>query len=191
MGNALTSAMTTLSDCNIPAVALFVGCAVLASGAAITFVRLLRRISGSVGVAPPTAAMLRDEDPSRNCALFRHFPALAETLAWRSLGAQCPTPVHACRLPLLGDASREVEFLLKREDLISDRYGGNKVRTLQHQLAVCEARRDDAKEPAFQQLVSIGSGGSNQAVATVVHAAKLGWDGENAAAVNACWFDKD
>jgi 1-aminocyclopropane-1-carboxylate deaminase/D-cysteine desulfhydrase-like pyridoxal-dependent ACC family enzyme len=84
-----------------------------------------------------------------------------------------------------------VEILIKREDLISNCYGGNKVRTLQHQLAVCEVRRD-AGETSFQQLVSLGSGGSNQVVATVVHARKLGWDNEKGnGAINVCWFDKD
>ena len=65
-----------------------------------------------------------------------------------------------------------VEFCVKREDLISPMYGGNKVRTLQHQLAVCESRRDDVGKDqetttyaaAFRQLVSVGTGGSNQVV---------------------------
>ena len=65
-----------------------------------------------------------------------------------------------------------VEFCVKREDLISPMYGGNKVRTLQHQLAVCESRRDDVGKDqetttyaaAFPQLVSVGTGGSNQVV---------------------------
>lgn len=84
--------------------------------------------------------------------------------------------------------------------MISKSYGGNKVRTLQHQLAVCEARRE-AGETAFQQLVSLGSGGSNQVVATVVHARELGWnnkqqnhnsnDNNAAPAINPCWFDSD
>ena len=45
-------------------------------------------------------------------------------------------------------------------------YGGNKVRTLQHQLAVCEA-----KDPKKKIYVT-GTGGSNQILATIVHGYK-------------------
>jgi hypothetical protein len=152
-------------------------------GVVVAVVRLLRRINSSVGIAKPTQAMILEEDPSKNCALFRHLPIPSKNLAWRSLGAM-ETPVHKCQLPLMGSSNDDddgdvqvVEILIKREDLISSNYGGNKVRTLQHQLAVCEVRRDTG-ETAFQQLVSLGSGGSNQVVATVVHARKLGWDNE-------------
>ena len=168
----------------------------------VAVVRLLRRINASVGIAKPTPAMISEEDPSKNCALFRHLPILSGSLAWRSLGAVAETPIHKCQLPLMmGSSSNDdndgdddvvvVEILIKREDLISSSYGGNKVRTLQHQLAVCEVRRD-AGETSFQQLVSLGSGGSNQVVATVVHARKLGWDNQKGnGAINVCWFDKD
>jgi hypothetical protein len=199
------------------------------AGLSISAILLLRRISASVGLAPPTSAMLLEEDPTVNCPLFRHFPNLADAVAWRSLGA-IKTPVHTCRVPLLGqevdqvgkDTTEDifVEFLVKREDLISPLYGGNKVRTLQHQLAVCESRRDNG-EASFKQLVSCGTGGSNQVLATVVHARSLGWDGgidlgstatstatagiagetttqeedavtvTDAPRINVCWFDKD
>jgi 1-aminocyclopropane-1-carboxylate deaminase/D-cysteine desulfhydrase-like pyridoxal-dependent ACC family enzyme len=186
-----------------------------AAGLSISAVLLLRRISDSVGLAPPTPAMLKEEDPAMNCALFRHLPNLADAVAWRSLGA-IKTPVHTCRVPLLDGkdttATSYAEFLVKREDLISPIYGGNKVRTLQHQLAVCESRRDGG-ETSFRQLVSCGTGGSNQVLATVVHARSLGWDGigsttsstdaagetkqvdavmdADAPRINICWFDKD
>jgi len=169
---------------------------VIVGGVMVTVVPFLRNISNSVGIAKPTTAMLRDENPTNNCILFRHLPHLSKNLAWRSLGALSPTPVHRCEIPSPSsddiDTNTTVEILLKREDLISKSYGGNKVRTLQHQLAVCESRRENG-ETAFQQLVSIGSGGSNQVVATVVHARKLGWDNNNInnAAINACWFDSD
>ena len=108
----------------------------------ITLIRLLRNISASVGVAAPNEAMLKQENAAKKCALFRHFPSLTKTLAWRSLGAVDETPIHICTLPLKEDESKSLQFYIKREDLISEQYGGNKVRTLQHQLAVCEARRD-------------------------------------------------
>ena len=185
---------------------------------------LLRRISNSVGLAPPTSAMIienEEHSKEQNCALFRHLPHLTTQLAWRSLGAVSKTPVHICRVPIADTTSSTtnnnkepvLEFCVKREDLISPLYGGNKVRTLQHQLAVCESRRDN-QEPAFRQLVSLGTGGSNQVVAMVVHAQRLGWDGgttidekRNAVAsnskepataatptparINVCWADKD
>ena len=57
-------------------------------------------------------------------------------------------------------------FFTKREDLSSEVYGGNKVRTLQHTLAVCEARIANAKTPSERakatNLVVVGTGGSNQ-----------------------------
>lgn len=154
-------------------------------------VLLARRVSQSVGLAEPTHAMLRQEKPEENCALFRHFPQLVKKLAWRSLGACRKTPVHICTLPSSPEGTeRKLQFLVKREDLISTKYGGNKVRTLQHQLAVCESRRDRG-ETAFRQLVSTGSGGSNQVLATVVHARALGWDKTaNTSSVNVCW-DED
>jgi len=151
----------------------------------VGLIMLLRRISRSVGLAPPNQKQLTQEIPSKNCALFRHFPALATKLAWRSLGVKGPSPIHVCQL------DERTKFLLKREDLIlQNDYAGNKVRTLQHQLAVCEARRDRG-ESAFSKLVSIGSGGSNQVVATVVHARKVGYNLGDSPSVGACWFDKD
>ena len=180
-----------------------IGCAAIGATAAVTgcvgtfmIIRLLRRISQSVGISKPAETQLQEESPSKYCPLFRHFPELTKQLAWRSLGVTGATPVHKCQMMVkkkkkkkVGDddvieeenenkETVQLDFLVKREDLISDQYGGNKVRTLQHQLAVCEARRD-GDETAFRHLVSCGSGGSNQIVATVVHSNKLGWDNNN------------
>jgi 1-aminocyclopropane-1-carboxylate deaminase/D-cysteine desulfhydrase-like pyridoxal-dependent ACC family enzyme len=157
-------------------------------------VAMLQRVSGSVGLAPPTKSMLAEENSKSECALFRYLPDMADKLAWRSLGA-LRTPIHTCRIPSLS-GQMDLEFLIKRDDLISPVYGGNKVRTLQHQLAICEARRERG-ETSFRQLVAVGSAGSNQIVATVVHGRGLGWDGEekdNAgppSRVNLCYLDKD
>lgn len=151
-------------------------------------VGLMRRVSASVGIAPPTPEMLAEEDPRSRCALFRHLPELTDRLAWRSLGAADKTPIHTCRVD--SPSGFSAELLVKRDDLLSPLYGGNKVRTLQHQLATCEARRERG-ERRFRQLVSYGTGGSNQVIATVVHSRSLGWDGEDGAMVHACWGDKD
>jgi len=120
-----------------------------------------------------------------NCPLVRWIPKLAGKIAWRSLGG-VRTPIHICRIPSLtittsttddnkSHPQSELKFYLKREDLISPLYGGNKVRTLQHQLAICEARRHKG-EKAFRNVVSVGTGGSNQVVAMVVHARSCGYD---------------
>lgn len=132
-----------------------------------TFVVLLRAMERSVGLAPPIPSQLAGES-AEACALFRHLPALRLRLAWRSLGA-VRTPVHSCGL-------NGRSFLVKREDLASPAYGGNKVRTLQHTLAVLEARRARAvaEGGAAPGMLVVGSGGSNQVVATAVHAARLG-----------------
>ncbi len=178
--NTSSSAMTTVGV----AISMI---SVTGTIAVFTLIRLLRRISASVGIAAPTAAMLQQEDAAIKCALFRHFPSLSKKLAWRSLGAEDESPIHVCK----NDESKNLMFLVKREDLISPLYGGNKVRTLQHQLAVCEAKREGG-EKAFKHLVSLGSGGSNQVIATVVHARNLGWDNApDGNTITPCWFDKD
>lgn len=150
---------------------------------------ILRRVSSSVGLAKPLKKQLEEENPEESSALFRHLPHLAKKLAFRSLGAKT-SPIHICSLP-----KDKIEFYVKREDLIHPQYGGNKVRTLQHQLAVLEARRERG-DKAARQIVPLGSGGSNQVIATVVHAKLLGWDNqadeeEVSPAINACWFDPD
>lgn len=63
---------------------------------------------------------------------------------------------------------------------------------------MCESRRENG-ETSFAQLVSLGTGGSNQVVATTVYAQKLGWNtttateeqGEIPRCVNPCWLDSD
>mmetsp|Transcript_22913 Transcript_22913/g.49568 ORF Transcript_22913/g.49568 Transcript_22913/m.49568 type:complete len:128 (-) Transcript_22913:1625-2008(-) len=126
--NDITAIVTMMI---IPAVKVAVAsAAVLGTTIPVVMVSLLRRVSGSIGIAEPTAAMLRTENSATECPLFRHFPALADKLAWRSLGA-VKTPIHTCRFPSSsGDGGAEpLEFLVKREDLISPLYGGNKVST--------------------------------------------------------------
>ena len=73
-----------------------------------------------------------------------------------------PTPVE--RLALALDVA---EVLVKRDDLTSARYGGNKVRKLDFLLG-------DALAQGAQSVLTFGAYGSNHALATAVHARALG-----------------
>lgn len=91
-------------------------------------------------------------------ALFRQFPELVSQVPWIPLG-DWPTPVE----PLAG----YTDIYLKREDISSQVYGGNKVRTLEAQLG--RARALGAK-----RIWATGAYGSNHAVATLLHAKRAG-----------------
>lgn len=140
--------------------------------AGVSAVWVLNAMHHSVTVEQPTKRQLEEEDHLQH-ALFRHLPALKSRLAWRQLG-NFPTPIHrvSCDARPAGATlqapSKTVNFFVKREDLASEAYGGNKVRTLQHTLASIEAHVE--RGGAKRELFVFGSGGSNQVVATVVHA---------------------
>lgn len=91
---------------------------------------------------------------TRNRPLFRHAPGLQ--VPWASLGTW-PTPVQ----PLLPNV------WVKRDDLSASDYGGNKVRTLEPLLAT-------AASQGAREVIATGAYGSNHAIATLVHAPKLG-----------------
>ncbi len=93
--------------------------------------------------------------------LFSRYPQLA-SLAHVALGT-LPTPVDLVAL----DAPGLSQLLIKRDDLTSTLYGGNKVRKLEFLLgaALAENRR---------AVVTFGAYGSNHALATAVHARALG-----------------
>ncbi len=99
-------------------------------------------------------------------ALFELVPALTERVPLRVLGA-LPTPVDA--LPELEAAAgaRRGSLYVKRDDLSSDAFGGNKVRTL-------EIFFGAAQKAGATHVFSTGSFGSNHAVATAVHAPRVG-----------------
>lgn len=80
-------------------------------------------------------------------------------LPWAALG-QWPTPITS--LPLDGHT-----LWLKREDLSSARYGGNKVRTL-------EVLLGDALARGVSRVWAAGAYGSNHVVATFAHAPQVG-----------------
>lgn len=85
----------------------------------------LRRMQESVGVAPPTKAMLAQENHGK-CVLLRRVPVLKDKIAYRQLGSNFPTPVHESTV--MSPSGTKLRFCVKREDLSSDLYGGNKVR---------------------------------------------------------------
>src|SRR5437868_6403651 len=70
-----------------------------------------------------------------------------------SLGTY-PTPVQ--HLPML--SSPRTALWIKRDDQTNPRYGGNKVRKLEHLLA-------DAKERHAKRIVTVGAVGSNHVLA--------------------------
>ena len=148
---------------------------------ACTFKFLLERVHHSLGVAPPTDKQLEEEN-RENHALFRFLPIISKRLAWRQLG-NFPTPIHQGEITPT-EGGNVMKFYVKREDLSSPLYGGNKVRTLQHQIAVCEAKHESAKEGL--EILVVGTAGSNQIVATVTH----GMQGLNLDVVPA-WIEPD
>jgi 1-aminocyclopropane-1-carboxylate deaminase/D-cysteine desulfhydrase-like pyridoxal-dependent ACC family enzyme len=94
--------------------------------------------------------------------LFRGLPVLEGRLPWVELGAW-PTPVHRVQ-----SAGREVPGLwIKRDDLSSPLYGGNKVRKLEYLLA-------DAKRTGAGRLITTGVVGSHHCLATAVHGRRHG-----------------
>jgi 1-aminocyclopropane-1-carboxylate deaminase/D-cysteine desulfhydrase-like pyridoxal-dependent ACC family enzyme len=89
-------------------------------------------------------------------ALFRHAPRLGDLVPFIPLADGIPTPVEQVTERLW----------VQRDDLTDSRYGGNKVRKLEHLLAIA-ARRGGP-------VLTAGAIGSHHVVATAVHAKRLG-----------------
>jgi D-cysteine desulfhydrase len=98
--------------------------------------------------------------------LFEIWPQLEGDAGFWTFG-DFPTPVQplAQLAPTLSGAGQHC--YVKRDDLSSGVYGGNKVRTLESLFG--QARREGAR-----RVFATGAYGSNHAVATVLHAQKLG-----------------
>jgi D-cysteine desulfhydrase len=96
-------------------------------------------------------------------ALFTRYPGLRDRLSWIPL-ATLPTPVEAW------PPSPEFpgRLFVKRDDLTSPLYGGNKVRKLEYLLAA--ARERDARA-----LVTVGGLGTNQGLALALHGRAAGF----------------
>ncbi|MBI9084831.1 MAG: pyridoxal-phosphate dependent enzyme [Desulfobacterales bacterium] len=99
---------------------------------------------------------------SRRPALFDAWPELAETLPWIALG-DTPTPVAPLPHMDCGD------LWIKRDDLSSSIYGGNKVRKLEFILA-------EAKTKGKRRVVTMGGIGTNHGLATAAFCRQLGLD---------------
>jgi D-cysteine desulfhydrase len=97
--------------------------------------------------------------------LFEIWPELEAELGFLALG-DFPTPIE--RLERISGAAGLADVHVKRDDLSSPAYGGNKVRTLEPLFG--QARREGR-----DTVVATGAYGSNHAVATVVHARRVGF----------------
>src|SRR5210317_2108674 len=86
--------------------------------------------------------------------LFRNYPELKQKIAWLPLGT-LPTPVH--QLHRLGYEN----LWIKRDDLSSPVYGGNKVRKLEFILAA-------AAQKKVRHLITVGGIGTNHGLATAI-----------------------
>lgn len=127
-----------------------------------------------------TAPRLTTSSTHSDCALFARHPELARSLPRRVLG-RFPTALQHLRgIPELERAG--VELWVKREDLCSPLYGGNKVRKLELLLAdprlqtsQLATATDDMPQPRSEACVlSYGAYGSNHVLAMALHARALG-----------------
>ena len=107
---------------------------------------------------PPKSAAAR--------ALFDVWPELAERVPVAPLG-DFPTPVESLDRIARELGRPEVAVFVKRDDISSPAYGGNKVRTL-------ETLFGHALAEAATHIWSTGAFGSNHALATVLHAPRAG-----------------
>jgi 1-aminocyclopropane-1-carboxylate deaminase/D-cysteine desulfhydrase-like pyridoxal-dependent ACC family enzyme len=96
--------------------------------------------------------------------VFQAFKGLDREVAWTPLG-EYPTPVE--KMPGVCEAAGLSALYIKRDDLSSPFYGGNKVRKLEFLLA-------DAREKGHGTVITFGAVGSNHVLATVIHGERLG-----------------
>lgn len=101
--------------------------------------------------------------------LFDELPDLAKQTPWTPL-AHVPTAVEPCDAigDWLGPPGKSRVFM-KRDDLISPLYGGNKVRRYEYVLA-------DAKARNAKRIVTVGGLASTQAMATTLFGRALGFE---------------
>jgi D-cysteine desulfhydrase len=95
-------------------------------------------------------------EPVPRRPLFERLPRLREHVPWEPLAEGLPTPLEQV----------DDHLWVKRDDLTSSLYGGNKVRKLEFLLAQAAERGGP--------VVTAGATGSHFAVAAATHAQKLG-----------------
>ena len=93
-------------------------------------------------------------------ALLNAYPELEKKLAWISLG-DFPTPIQQLR------SMGHENLWIKRDDLSSPIYGGNKVRKLEFILGHAKKKRKSSK------LITFGGIGTNHGVATAIYCNRL------------------
>jgi len=98
--------------------------------------------------------------------LFKTFPVLKDRIPFIPLG-RYPTPVQ--KLSSFGRRYGMTSLWIKRDDLSSEEYGGNKVRKLEFLLA-------EAREKRRSLLIAVGAAGSNYVTATGIYGKKLGFN---------------
>jgi D-cysteine desulfhydrase len=97
--------------------------------------------------------------------LVNAYPALADKLRKVAL-ANLPTPARRGAIPA---PSGKLGITIKRDDLTSAYYGGNKLRKLEYLL-------QRAIDKRATRVVTFGSVASNHALATALYAGRLGFD---------------
>ena len=103
---------------------------------------------------------------SETYPLFDKYPELKERVKRISFG-KFPTPVE--RLEKLESRINVGSLWVKRDDLDSDKFSGNKIRVMELLLA-------DALNRGCDTLVSMGALGSNQVLSSIVFGAGMGFD---------------
>ncbi|WP_437572956.1 1-aminocyclopropane-1-carboxylate deaminase/D-cysteine desulfhydrase [Sorangium sp. So ce887] len=130
--------------------------------------------AGAPGAAATVGATRGFLPASRELPLFAELPELSGRIPWRPL-AHAPTPVVPCAA-IEGYLGRGGVWV-KRDDVISPLYGGNKVRRFEFLLA-------DAERRGARTLVTVGGLASTQVMATALFGRALGF------AVTAVLFDQ-
>ena len=131
------------------------------SVAARIVARLAQR-AGRIALLPEPE--VRALHGGRLTPLLERFPGLQGRLPWMPI-AELPTPVGRLQHP---PGMQQGSLWVKRDDLTSALYGGNKVRKFEHVLA-------HARLVGARSLVTIGGLGSNQALAAALHGREMGW----------------
>lgn len=106
-----------------------------------------------------------DDHPENERLLFQKYPELIGKLPWMRL-ADLPSPVQP--MEQLSEKLGTENLWIKRDDLNSQVYSGNKPRKFEFTFAA-------AKKLGRDSLLTMGGVGSNQCVAATLHGARCGF----------------